>query len=152
MDPARSSIGFTIRALFVLAPVRGALTVTAGTVVVADPVESSSLAAVAAGGSFDTTNSRRDHHVTSEDSLDADIYPDLTYQSTSLTSDSGGWVLRGQLTVRGTPAPLDFIVTALPATDPGTLPIAATGTADRITTALEMAGRRLRLTATATGL
>ena len=152
LDPASSTISFKTRAMFGLLPVKGTFNVTAGTLVVADEVSTSTLTATAGANSFNTGNDKRDHHVTSQDFLHADAHPDLTYQSTSVTESAGRWVLHGDLVARGTAAPVDLTVVSAE-TRGNTVTVEATGSVDRyahgITSGKGMAGRRLQLTVTA---
>jgi polyisoprenoid-binding protein YceI len=95
VDPERSAITISTRHLFGLGPVRATLELRGGRIQVNDPVAGSTVRA--------SGNDARDAAVLSPRLLDAATYPSLTFISTALErdSDSGRWLLRGELEVRG---------------------------------------------------
>ena len=100
IDPAHSSVGFTVRHLMI-SKVRGQFTRFEGRLVTAlDPLESSVTATIEIG-SIDTANEQRDAHVRSADFFDADTYPTMTYTSTGIKPDGDGFLLEGDLTLKG---------------------------------------------------
>jgi polyisoprenoid-binding protein YceI len=101
IDPEKSTVTFTTRHLFGLAPVRGTFALRDGVVSVADPVTESAVGARIAAPSFHTGNVARDATVLSRKLLDAETYPSLTFSSTELTQADGEWALRGEFEVRG---------------------------------------------------
>jgi polyisoprenoid-binding protein YceI len=111
IDTERSTITISTRHLFGLGPVRATLALRDGRIQVNDPVTGSAVRASAAAASFRSGNDARDAAVLSPRLLDAATYPSLTFTSTALERDSasgsesdggeGGWLLRGELEVRG---------------------------------------------------
>jgi polyisoprenoid-binding protein YceI len=81
--------------------VRGHFRTFSGQIVTADnPLESSVTASIDLS-SIDTNNEQRDAHIRSADFLEVEKYPTLTYRSTSVRADGDGFVLDGELTLRG---------------------------------------------------
>jgi polyisoprenoid-binding protein YceI len=101
VDGQRSSVTFTTRHVFGLAPVRGSFRLREGDVHVTDPPADSSVRVTVSAGSFDTGTAARDVAVRSAQYLDTEHHPDITFNSTGLDLLDGRWVLRGSLTVRG---------------------------------------------------
>ena len=113
VDPGRSTISFTTRHLFGLAPVHGTLALRDGSLHVADPVTDSAVRASAAASTFASGNPARDAAVLSARLLDAASHPSLTFASTGLTGAAGEWELCGDLAVRGVSRPVRARITAV---------------------------------------
>ena len=108
IDAERSTITITTRHLFGLGQVRATLALRDGRIQVNDPPAGSTVRVSAAAVSFRSGNDARDTAVLSPRLLDAATYPGLTFISTALerqsasdAADSGRWLLRGELEVRG---------------------------------------------------
>ena len=110
IDPAHTEVGFVARHL-IGTKVRGRFTKFDGTIVIADPLEQSTVEAEAETASIDTGTQMRDDHLRTNDFLDAPNHPKLTLKSTGLTrvSDSE-WKLAADLTIRGVTKPVVFDV------------------------------------------
>jgi polyisoprenoid-binding protein YceI len=120
IDPAHSRIGFTARHAMVT-KVRGQFGEFRGTARIddANPAASNTEIVIQAG-SFDSSQEQRDGHVRSEDFLNVEVYPEITFTSTGV--EKGGddvWHITGDLTIRDVTAPVtvDFEFTGL-AKDP----------------------------------
>ncbi|QXJ20938.1 YceI family protein [Actinomadura graeca] len=100
IDPAHSNVGFTIRHLMV-SKVRGRFGAFEGTIVTGEDVLGSSVTATVDLTSVDTGNAQRDEHVRSADYLDVEKYPSMSYRSTGLRAARDGFVLDGELSLRG---------------------------------------------------
>jgi polyisoprenoid-binding protein YceI len=148
IDPARSTITFSTRHLFGLAPVRGTFRLRSGHIQVADRPELSTAEATVAAESFHTGTSARDTQVRSAAYLDADRHPDIVFASTGLSRSGDDWVLEGTLTVRGLTRPLSLRVLSLSPGESG-LRLRAAARVDRyefgITAGRGITGRRLSL-------
>lgn len=146
IEAGESTISFTTRHLFGLAPVHGTFALREGTVHVADPVEASTVRATIAAGSFDTGVAARDSTVCSPEFLDAARYPDITFVADHVVD---GHVLRGTLTVRGRTEPLDLRIGEVRVLG-HRLQLRASAVVDRyvwgVTAGKGMVGRRLRFT------
>lgn len=110
IDPAHSEVGFVARHL-IGSKVRGRFTKFDGTIVIADPIESSSVEAKAETASIDTGVQMRDDHLRTNDFLDAPTHPTLVLKSTGLKRvDDTEWKLAADLTIRGVTKPVEFDV------------------------------------------
>lgn len=115
IDPAHSVVTFAVRHL--MSRVRGTFSDVSGQIVTsADPVRSTA-AAVIAVSSVQTGNEMRDNHLRSGDFFDADGYPQMTFASQRLHPAEKGWVLSGDLTIRGVTRAVELEVEFL-GTDP----------------------------------
>ena len=102
LDVAHSRFGFVARHAMVT-KVRGAFNDFDGSAVVNGDDPSRSTVAVALKvASIDTRNEMRDNHLRTNDFLDADTYPEITFVSTSVSYDGGNeFVVTGDLTIKG---------------------------------------------------
>ena len=117
LDPAASTVTFTTRHLFGLAPVTGTFQLISGQITITDPLTSSTASAVIDAASFATGNPRRDQDVKSATLLHVTDHPQITFQSTELVQEGAAWQLRGQITARGTSAPAELTITEAAASD-----------------------------------
>lgn len=144
IDGAESTISFSTRHLFGLAPVRGTFVLRDGTLHVADPVDGSTVRATIDAASVDTGLAPRDNTVRSAVYLDAAAHPDITFAAGGVRD---GNVLRGTLTVRGRTEPLDVRVDEVRVLG-HRLQVRASAEVDRyawgITAGKGITGRRLR--------
>jgi polyisoprenoid-binding protein YceI len=100
IDPVHSEVGFTVRHMMV-SKVRGKFRTFSGQLVTgSDPLDSSVTAEIDLS-SIDTGNSQRDAHIRSADFFEVETYPTMTYRSTGVRRDGDGYVLDGQLTLKG---------------------------------------------------
>jgi polyisoprenoid-binding protein YceI len=102
LDTAHSRIGFVARHAMV-AKVRGAFNEFAGQAVVdgAQP-HNSSVSVTAEVASIDTRNSMRDDHLRTNDFLDAERFPQLTFVSAAVKHvDGNDFEVTGDLTIKG---------------------------------------------------
>jgi polyisoprenoid-binding protein YceI len=112
IDPSHSTVAFTARHLMV-SRVRGRFTEFSGTVVVGEAVEDSTVSVTIQAASFTTGDEQRDGHVRSGDFLDVEAFPTLTFEGRAPRRAGDGWVLPGQLTIRGVTRPVELEVEAL---------------------------------------
>lgn len=148
IDPNRSTVSFTTRHMFGLAPVRGTFPIREGHIHVGDPVRDSVVRATIGAAGVYTGNTIRDAMVGSAQYLDTERHPDIAFVSTGLEETGGRWILRGSLTVRGCTRPLDVRIESAH-TDGSELRLRASCDIDRyefgITAIKGMTGRRLAL-------
>jgi polyisoprenoid-binding protein YceI len=110
IDPAHTVVGFVARHL-VGTKVRGRFTDFEGTVTIADPLEASTVHAVAQAASIDTGVQMRDDHLRTNDFLDAPNFPTLTIEGRGLEQvGPADYKLTADLTVRGVTKSVDFDV------------------------------------------
>lgn len=102
LDPAHTSIGFVARHAMIT-KVRGAFNEFSGTVKIdGDHPEQSSITVTIKAASIDTRNADRDAHLRSNDFLNMDEHPEITFQSTGIrqTGDDA-FDVTGDLAIRG---------------------------------------------------
>lgn len=103
IEPMHSDVGFSVRHLG-LSRVRGRFNTLSGTIEVAEDLTASSVQATVDLSSVDTNNADRDGHLRSTDFFGAEAHPQMTFVSTSVTSD----VLTGNLTINGVTREVEF--------------------------------------------
>jgi len=111
LDVAHTRLGFVARHAMIT-KVRGAFTEFDGKAHIDanDPSRSSATLTIQ-GKSIDTRNSQRDAHLRSNDFLDLDNYPEITFVSTAVEPLRGDhYRVSGDLTIRGVtrPVAVDF--------------------------------------------
>lgn len=105
IDPAHSDVGFAIRHLMI-SNVKGHFTRFEGQIVTAgDPLRSEVTATIDLT-SIDTANATRDAHLRSADFFDVAKHPTMSYRSTGLRPDGDGYLMEGELTLKGTTLPV----------------------------------------------
>ncbi|GAA2930706.1 YceI family protein [Streptomyces thioluteus] len=105
IDPVHSEVAFSVRHLGI-AKVRGRFDSFEGQIVLAgNPLESSVTATVRTG-SVSTGNAQRDEHVHGADFLDTRAFPEMTFASTGVRATDDGFLVDGNLTLRGVTRPV----------------------------------------------
>jgi polyisoprenoid-binding protein YceI len=105
IDPAHSDVGFVIRHLMI-SNVKGHFTAFEGRIVTAaDPLDSEVTATIDMA-SIDTANPMRDDHLRSADFFAVDEHPTMTYRSTGIRPDGDGYLMDGELTLKGVTRPI----------------------------------------------
>lgn len=105
LDPAHSTVGFTIRHLGV-AKVRGRFDRFAAEVVIGTSTETSSVTATVDLDSVDTANRDRDAHIRADDMIDVARHPTMTFRSTTIAGNAERWTVGGELTIGDVTRPL----------------------------------------------
>jgi polyisoprenoid-binding protein YceI len=101
LDAAHSRLGFVARHAMVT-KVRGAFNEFEGSTAIdgTDPSKSSVRIALKVH-SIDTRNGQRDGHLRTNDFLDAENYPEITFVSSAITHDGGNdFLVTGDLTIK----------------------------------------------------
>ena len=156
LNPGNSTVAFSTRHLFGLAPVHGTFALRDGTIDVTEPAAGCSVRARVAASTFTTGNDMRDAAVLSPRLLDAAAYPSLAFTSTALISEpgpvaeAGQWLLCGELEVHGVSRPVEAHISSVSAGDGGaTLGVTARLSVDRyefgLTAYRGLAARRLTI-------
>jgi polyisoprenoid-binding protein YceI len=105
IDPVHSEVGFIVRHMMV-SKVRGKFEKVDGTFTTgADPLQST-VSATIDTASITTSNGDRDNHVRSEDFLNVEKHPTITFQSTGVRPDGDDFLLDGNLTIREVTRPV----------------------------------------------
>ena len=100
IDPVHSEVSFVVRHMMV-SKVRGRFDKFEGTFVTgADPLQSSVTAKVDLT-SINTGQEQRDAHIRSADFFEVEKYPEMTFVSTGIKQAEEGFVLEGDLTLKG---------------------------------------------------
>ena len=108
LDPAHSSIGFTVRHAMVT-KVRGEFTDFEASLTIAENPSESTASATVRTASLDTRNEERDAHVRGEDFFAVEQYPEMTFTATSFDIDAAGnGTVTGDLTIKATTKPVTF--------------------------------------------
>jgi len=108
LDLAHTAVGFVAR--HILTKVRGRFTDFSGWVDVADPIEESSVHVEVKTASIQTNTEQRDEHLKSDDFLNVEKFPVMTFQSTGIRHTGGaGFELDGDLTIRDTTRPITLV-------------------------------------------
>jgi polyisoprenoid-binding protein YceI len=98
VDPAHSSIGFSVRHL--MGKVRGTFEEFTGQVTTTEEPTGCSATATISMRSVNTANRMRDDDLRSANFFDVDRHPDMRFESTGLTVHDGRLELSGRLTIR----------------------------------------------------
>jgi polyisoprenoid-binding protein YceI len=110
LDLAHTEVGFTARHL-VGTKVRGRFTEFTGSIVIAEPIEQSTVTAEVQAKSIQTGVDMRDDHLRSNDFLAMEEHPTLTLKSTGLRKVTDAeWKLDAELTIRGVTKSVTFDV------------------------------------------
>ena len=100
IDTSHSSVEFTVRHL-VIGKTKGRFATWSGAVQIAEEPTASSVSIEIDAASIDTKDETRDGHLRTNDFLEVDQHPKLTFTSTTVKGSGKDWVVAGDLTVRG---------------------------------------------------
>ncbi len=102
LDPTHTTIGFVARHAMVT-KVRGSFNEFSGTVTVSDDdLSTAKIQLSIQANSIDTRNEQRDAHLRSNDFLNMDEFPEITFESTSVVVKSDTELeVTGNLTIKG---------------------------------------------------
>ncbi|OZC66141.1 polyisoprenoid-binding protein [Rhodococcus sp. 15-725-2-2b] len=106
IDPAHSTVGFTVRHL-VVSKVRGRFQTFSGTITVAEDGTPSVDAEIDVA-SITTDNEQRDGHLKTADFFEVEKFPTATFKSTSVKADGGDFVVTGDFTLHGVTNSIDL--------------------------------------------
>jgi polyisoprenoid-binding protein YceI len=109
IDPAHSRFGFVARHAMVT-KVRGAFNDFEGSATIdGENPTNSSVNVTLQVASVDTRNAQRDEHLRTNDFLDAQTYPTITFTSTSISHEGGNdFVVTGDLTIKDVTRPISL--------------------------------------------
>ncbi len=109
-DPAHTSISFTVKHLMA-AKVRGSFKRFSGTIQQGEEAESTSAGVTIEAASIDTAAEDRDNHLRSGDFLEVESYPQITFQTTSITGTGREFEVVGDLTIKDVTKPITLSMT-----------------------------------------
>ena len=105
LDPAHTAVEFVAR--HILTKVRGRFTEFSGTIEVAERPEDSSTTIDVRTASIQTNTEQRDQHLKSDDFLNVEKWPSMTFRSTAVRPTGGTtFDLDGELTIRDVTRPI----------------------------------------------
>jgi polyisoprenoid-binding protein YceI len=107
IDPVHSEVSFTVRHMMV-SKVRGRFDKFEGTIVTAEDPLASSVTASVDLSSINTGQEQRDAHIRSADFFEVEKYPEMTFVSTAVKTAEEGFILEGDLTLKGITRPVAF--------------------------------------------
>ena len=100
IDPVHSEVSFVVRHMMV-SKVRGRFDKFEGTFVTGEDPLSSSVTASVDLSSINTGQEQRDAHIRSADFFEVEKYPEMTFVSTGVKAGEEGFILEGDLTLKG---------------------------------------------------
>jgi polyisoprenoid-binding protein YceI len=100
IDPVHSEVSFTVRHMMV-SKVRGRFDTFEGTIVTGEDPLSSTVTASVDLTSINTGQEQRDAHIRSADFFEVEKYPAMTFTSTAIKAGEEGFILEGDLTLKG---------------------------------------------------
>ncbi len=104
VDAAHTRFGFSVKHMGV-ATVRGYFEEVDGTLTIGDDLASAKIVGTAKAASVQTGVTQRDDHLRSADFFDAENYPELGFESTSIEAiDDETYRIVGELTITASPA------------------------------------------------
>lgn len=106
LDPTHSELQFKVKHLMITTVTGSLKTISATLASEGDDFEDAKVSFEAEIGSIDTGNTDRDNHLKSGDFFDAEQFPKVTFESTSVTKDGDDYVLNGNLTIKDTTKPV----------------------------------------------
>jgi polyisoprenoid-binding protein YceI len=108
IDPVRSEIGFTVKAMWGLQTVRGVFGAYDGALTVKADGAGGALEINA--GSLDTGHDKRDRHLRSPDFFDVERHPRIVFTATDVTAREGLLTVTGVLAIGAARLPLELPV------------------------------------------
>ena len=107
IDPVHSEVSFVVRHMMV-SKVRGRFDKFEGAIVTGEDPLASSVTASVDLSSINTGQEQRDAHIRSADFFEVEKYPTMTFASTGVRAHGDGWLLDGDLTLKGVTRPVTF--------------------------------------------
>jgi polyisoprenoid-binding protein YceI len=107
IDPVHSEVSFVVRHMMV-SKVRGRFDKFEGTIVTGEDPFASSVTASVDLTSINTGQEQRDAHIRSADFFEVEKYPTMDFVSTAIKAGEEGYVLEGDLTLKGITKPVAF--------------------------------------------
>ena len=100
IDPVHSEVSFVVRHMMI-SKVRGRFDTFEGTIVTAEDPADSTVTASVDLSSISTGQEQRDAHIRSADFFEVEKYPAMTFASTAIKAGEEGFILEGDLTLKG---------------------------------------------------
>jgi polyisoprenoid-binding protein YceI len=100
IDPVHSEVSFVVRHMMI-SKVRGRFDTFEGTIVTAEDPAKSTVTASVDLSTISTGQEQRDAHIRSADFFEVEKYPTMTFASTGIKAGEEGFILEGDLTLKG---------------------------------------------------
>jgi polyisoprenoid-binding protein YceI len=100
IDPVHSEVSFVVRHMMV-SKVRGRFDKFEGTIVTAEDPLASTVTASVDMSTINTGQEQRDAHIRSADFFEVEKYPTMNFTSTAIKGGEAGFILEGDLTLKG---------------------------------------------------
>jgi polyisoprenoid-binding protein YceI len=111
LDPAHTLVEFSAKHLMI-STVKGRIAGVEGSIVLDEKEPSNSAVEVTLDAkTLDTRIEQRDQHLRSDDFLDVEKFPTITFKSTDIQGDEQNFKLTGDLTIRDITRPITLDVT-----------------------------------------
>lgn len=107
IDPSHSEVGFSVRHLMV-SKVKGVFEKFSGQITIAEDALLSSVTAEIDMSSINTRDANRDNHLRSADFFETATHPAMTFASTAVRAKGDGYVVTGELTIKGITRSVDL--------------------------------------------
>lgn len=107
IDPVHSEVSFVVRHMMV-SKVRGRFDKFEGTIVTAEDPLASTVTASVDMSTINTGQEQRDAHIRSADFFEVEKHPTMTFTSTAIKAAEEGFILEGDLTLKGVTRPVAF--------------------------------------------
>jgi len=107
LDSSHSTVGFSVRHAGI-SKVRGTFSEMEGALTLGETLADTTVTATIQAASFNSGDANRDAHVRGADFFDVEVFPTLTFTSTSVSGDDEDFALNGELTIRGITHPVTF--------------------------------------------
>ena len=101
IDTSHSAATFTVRHAGI-SKAHGSVAISAGSITIGEELGGSSVTATLDPSTIDTRDANRDNHLRSGDFFDVETHPEWTFVSTEIRAEGEGYVIVGDLTLRGT--------------------------------------------------
>ena len=108
LDPTHSELQFKVKHLMITTVTGSLHLINATLTSEGDDFENGKVTFEGETASINTGNADRDTHLKSADFFDAENFPKITFESTSLTKDGDDYILNGNLTVKGVTKPVEL--------------------------------------------
>jgi len=106
LDPTHSELEFKVKHLMITTVTGSLGSFNASLTIESDDFENAKVSFDGDLNTIETGNKDRDNHLKSGDFFDAEQFPKVTFESTSLEKDGDDYVLKGNLTIKDTTKPV----------------------------------------------
>ncbi|MGF1922743.1 MAG: YceI family protein [Bacteroidia bacterium] len=106
LDPTHSELQFKVKHLMITTVTGSLKSFSADLTSEGDEFSNASISFSGELSSLDTGNTDRDNHLKSADFFDAEQYPTMNFESTSMEKDGDNYIIEGNLTIKGTKNPV----------------------------------------------